>query len=362
MASLVIVWRKKFIFAKIVVLLLIHFKPQNSLQRMKRFFHLRTATFAIFSLIASLSSAQDPEFTQFYSNPLYLNPAFAGTQKCPRLVMNYRNQWPSLSGSFVTTSASYDQHVKTIQGGLGLIVMNDRAAENTLNTTTLSGIYSYEQPISRQFSIKAGLQATYFQKSLDWDKLTFGDMIDPRKGFIYQTQDVQRGGKVSNVDFSAGILGFSNTIYGGFAVHHLNEPNESLIVGTSRLPMKYTVHAGAVIPIEKKRKNSDANISPNVLYRRQGEFQQLNLGLYVNKGPLVAGIWFRGLLFGEKYRDSFITTIGIQSDVVRFGYSYDLTISELTPSTGGSHEVSLTINFDCKPPRTGRRFVPCPSF
>ena len=37
--------------------------------------------------------AQDPSFTQFYANPLYLNPAFAGTARCPRLNLNYRNQW-----------------------------------------------------------------------------------------------------------------------------------------------------------------------------------------------------------------------------------------------------------------------------
>lgn len=306
--------------------------------------------------------AQDPEFTQFYANPLYLNPAFAGTARCPRLVMNYRNQWPSLSGTFVTTSASYDQHVPTIQGGLGLIVLNDRAAQGTLNTTTFSGIYSYQQAVTRKFSIKAGLQASYLQKSLDWSKLTFGDMIDPRKGFIYNTADVPRGGTVKAVDFSAGILGFSDKIYGGFAVHHLNEPNESLIVGTSRLPMKYTAHLGAVIPIEKKNRDADAKLSPNILYRRQGEFQQLNMGLYVSKGPLVAGVWFRGLLFGETYRDSFIATIGIQTDVVRFGYSYDVTISELTPSTGGSHEVSLGINFECRQKKKKFRTIACPSF
>ena len=40
--------------------------------------------------------AQDPEFTQFYANPLYLNPAFAGSARCPRIVMNYRNQWPGM--------------------------------------------------------------------------------------------------------------------------------------------------------------------------------------------------------------------------------------------------------------------------
>ena len=328
---------------------------------MNKRFRLILAFLSVLVAVAELR-AQDPEFTQFYANPLYLNPAFAGTNRCPRLVMNYRNQWPSLTGNFVTTSASYDQYVNTIQGGLGLIVMNDRAAQGTLNTTTLSGMYSYQQPISRKFSIKAGLQASYFQKTLDWSKLTFGDMIDPRKGFIYQTNDVQRGGQVKAIDFSAGLLGFSDKFYGGVAVHHLNEPNESLILGTSRLPMKYTVHAGAVIPIEKKSKDNDARLSPNVLYRRQGEFQQLNLGMYVSKGPLVAGIWFRGLLFGQTYRDAFIATVGIQTDVVRFGYSYDITISELKPSTGGSHEVSLGIYFECRQKKKRFRPITCPTF
>lgn len=327
----------------------------------KRFLLVAGVSFLLSFGLTSETQAQDPEFTQFYANPLYLNPAFAGTARCPRLVMNYRNQWPALTGTFVTTSASYDQHVETIQGGLGLLVTNDRAGRGTLNTTTVSGIYSYQQPISRNFSLKAGFQATYFQKALDWSKLTFGDMIDPRKGFIYETQDIPRGGSVNNVDFSAGILGFSEKIYFGFAAHHLTEPNESLVVGTSRLPMKWTGHVGAVIPIDKRNRYSESSISPNILYRRQGEFQQLNIGLYVRKGPLVGGIWYRGILFSD-YRDAFITTVGIQTDVIRFGYSYDVTVSELTPATGGSHEISMTLQFDCRPKRTKFRTISCPSF
>lgn len=44
-----------------------------------------------FTLIIASSSihAQDPVFTQFYSNPVYLNPAFSGSNKCPRIVSNY---------------------------------------------------------------------------------------------------------------------------------------------------------------------------------------------------------------------------------------------------------------------------------
>ncbi len=313
--------------------------------------------FAMVVLGGLSAMAQDPQFTQFYANPLYLNPAFAGTARCPRVVLNYRNQWPALTGTFVTTSASYDQHVDGLMGGLGLLVTNDQAGKGTLNTTTVSGIYSYQQAISRKFSMKFGFQATYFQKSLDWSKLTFGDQIDPRRGFIYNTNDVPRGGKVGNADFSAGLLGYTDIYFVGVAVHHLTQPNESLIVGTSRLPMKITGHAGAAIPLGMKGKYGEARtrISPNVLYQQQAAFRQLNLGLYIDHGPITAGVWYRT-------RDSFIALIGFHTDKFKFGYSYDLTTSKLTTRTAGSHEVSMQIQFNCKPKKRRFRVVACPTF
>ncbi|MBT5147547.1 MAG: PorP/SprF family type IX secretion system membrane protein, partial [Flavobacteriales bacterium] len=143
-----------------------------------------------FALLAGIMSvctpnevhAQDAEFTQYYANPLFLNPAFAGGNRDPRLVMSYRNQWPAMSGSYVTQAVSYDQHVKSIQGGLGLTVMSDQAGQNTLKTTRITGMYAYQQNLTRKISLRAALEASYFQKSLDWSNLTFGDMIDPRRG------------------------------------------------------------------------------------------------------------------------------------------------------------------------------------
>ena len=310
------------------------------------------------SLLGMLSAlAQDPQFTQFYANPLYLNPAFAGTARCPRVALNYRNQWPALSGTFVTTSASYDQDVRGLMGGLGLLVTSDQAGKGTLNTTTVSGIYSYTQAISRKFSIKAGFQATYFQKSLDWNKLTFGDMIDPRRGFIYSTNDVPRGGTVGNADFSVGFLGYSDIFFVGFAANHLTEPNESLIVGDSKLPLKITAHAGAAIPLGMRGKYGEpkTKLSPSILYQQQAAFRQLNIGLYVDHGPIMAGVWYRS-------RDAFIALIGFHTDKFKFGYSYDVTTSKLTTATAGSHEVSLTMQFDCKKKRRRVRTVPCPTF
>jgi len=311
---------------------------------------------ALFSLVLGFNlKAQDPEFTQFYANPLYLNPAFAGTHNCPRVALNYRNQWPGISGTFVTQSVSYDQNVRGLKGGLGLLVTNYVAAK-TLSTLNVSGMYSYQFKVSRQFSIRAGFQATFFQKSLDWSKLTFGDMIDPRRGFVYTTADIPRGGNKTGVDFSAGLLGFSKNFYFGFAAHHLTEPDESLVQGNSPLPMKLTGHAGALISLsESKYSQNDAKISPNVLFRQQGTFQQLNLGLYVTKGPLWFGAWYRNA-------DAFILLIGLQSDLAKIGYSYDVTTSKLTLATAGSHEVSFQLNFTCKPPRKRYRTISCPSF
>ena len=134
--------------------------------------------------------SQDPTFTQFYSNPVYLNPAFAGSSGCPRISLNYRNEWPSLSGNYVTYCASFDTYAKSISGGLGIIAMHDQQGQATIQTSMIGVIYSYNLKVNRKFSLMFGVKAAYFQKFLDWNKLTFGDMIDPRRGFIYQTGDV----------------------------------------------------------------------------------------------------------------------------------------------------------------------------
>lgn len=296
--------------------------------------------------------AQDPEFTQFYANPLYLNPAFAGAARCPRICLNYRNQWPGITGTFVTYSASYDQHIDAIQGGVGFLFTNDRAGQATINTTNISGMYAYQLNITREFSMKIGMQATYAQKSVDWSKLNFGDMIDPRRGFVYNTSEVPNVTSRTNVDFSAGLLGYSRRYFFGFAVHHITEPDEGFL-GQSKLPMKYTGHAGAVIPLGGRY--GESNISPNILYQKQGDFEQLNLGIYFTKGPIVGGAWYRN-------RDSFILLLGFQQDLFKFGYSYDVTVSKLTNATAGSHELSFQMQFECRPKKKKFRTVSCPSF
>jgi type IX secretion system PorP/SprF family membrane protein len=310
----------------------------------------------LFSLAYSeLAFAQDPQFTQFYANPLYLNPAFAGSARCPRFIMNYRDQWPGISGTYNTFHASYDQHVDAISGGIGLMAMSDQAGTGgIIKRTWFSAVYSYQLNVTREFSIAAGFQATYAQASVDWSKLTFGDEIDPKRGFVYNTLENPGYGHRSYGDVSVGMLGYSKRYFFGFAADHLTQPDEGLVTGPSPLPMKITAHAGAVIPLDMA-KDAETTISPNILYMKQQDFQEILLGLYLTKGPIVGGLWYRN-------QDSFVALIGFQKDMFKFGYSYDLTTSKLTNVTAGSHEISLQILFSCKPKKKKFRTISCPSF
>jgi type IX secretion system PorP/SprF family membrane protein len=310
-------------------------------------------------VLSSFSSqqlfAQDAEFSQFYANTLYLNPAFAGTNNCPRVALNYRNQWTSISGSYTTSSFSYDQEVKDL-GGIGLLVTHDVAAK-TISTLNVSGIYAKGFSINRVISIRVGFQATYFQKSLDFNKLTFGDMIDPKRGFVYKTNEVFEGDKKSGIDFSGGAILYSDIFYAGIAAHHVTEPQESLIESEkSPLPIKLTAHVGAMLDLPGDRYTSErVKLSPNILFRQQGTFQQLNIGLYIIKGAFWGGVWYRN-------EDSFIVLAGFKTSTFKVGYSYDVTTSKLTLSSGGTHEISLGINFPCKPKKRSVRPLSCPSF
>lgn len=304
----------------------------------------------MFSYIDCLG--QDPNFSQFYANRLYLNPAFAGTAKCPRLTLNYRNQWPGIDNSFITYAASYDQNIDAISGGLGVQLMSDRAGEGVLSTTSAAFMYSYQFEVNRKFSIRAGFQGTVVQKAIDVSNLRFGDMIDARRGFVYQSQEQIPNDRIIYPDFSFGMLGFSEKYYFGFAVHHLTSPDEGLI-DLSPLPQRITGHFGAKYSLGIRR--DDMFISPNVIYQSQGPAQEINLGLYVSKGPIVLGLW-------NRLSDAFIALVGVQTDDFKIGYSYDLTTSVLSERTAGSHEISFSYIFPCRPKKVKFQTISCPSF
>jgi len=304
----------------------------------------------LFILLAGFArcNAQDVIYTQFYANPLYLNPALAGAKLDQRFTFNYRNQWPGLKKGYVSYSATWDQQFDKIKGALGVIANADIGGGGLYNRFSTSGIYSYRLQASHYIVLNGAIQAGYMQYRLDWNKLVFYDQIDINTGNIEPTREyLPPKMNIGNVDFSAGVLaGFKESMYLGIAVNHLSRPDMAFYEGSSnKLKMRFTVHSGILIDFFQGMEGSDLrnfSISPNVVYVQQGSFHQLNLGMYANTYPLVAGLWLRHT-FGNP--DAVIALLGLQQKNYKIGYSFDYTISRLTIKSGGAHEISVAWMF-----------------
>jgi len=308
-------------------------------------------------------SGQDLAFSQYYANPVYLNPALAGNKICPRITLNYRNQFPGLGNHYVSYCAGADMYVNAISGGVAVLASADMTGP--LASFSGSAVYSYHLKISRNLTMNAALQAGYYQYRLNWEKLVFEDMIVPGTGEIVGgTENQPDRVKVGDVDFSSGfVLGYNERLYLGAAVHHITMPDMAFYVGnTSRLDMRFTVHAGALIDLQEGLQGSEnekLSFSPNIVYMQQGDFHQLNGGMYVNFYPFVSGLWLR---HNFENPDALIVLLGFQQPEFKLGYSYDFTLSRLGLPAGGAHEVSFVWFLPCPKKEFKYKAIKCPSF
>jgi type IX secretion system PorP/SprF family membrane protein len=315
-------------------------------------------------------SAQSPQFSQYYAAPLILNPGFTGNTTQFRAAANYRHQWPSIPGAFVSYSIAFDQYLESINSGIGLLAMRDQAGTGGLSFTSVHGMYSYNVQISRKLAARAGASFGMVQRSIDLNKLTFTDQLI--RGVGANTSE-NLGGRRSYFDMSSGLVFYGHKFWSGISVFHLNRPNESLLGDVSQIPMKLSLHGGYNIPVKKNEKRKVVqSLTFTGHYKHQKKFDQLDIGAYYNVEPLVFGFWYRGLPLIKTYEplygnnDAFVLMAGYELYELRIGYSYDITISRLVSNTGGSHEIAVIYEFAQKNRKRktySRRFiVPCAKF
>ena len=191
------------------------------------------------------ASCQDVQYSQYYANPLYLNPAFSGSTTMHRLVVNHRLQWPNLPKAFANYSASYDYNATGLNSGFGLLLNSDVAGSASLRSNLISFNYAYNIQLQDKWVIKPAMAFGWVNRTIDYEKLVFGDQIDfGMDGAPTQDPAVSAIKANSYIDIATGILAYSQNFWFGFSVFHVNEPNNSLINGQSTVPMKYSIHSG----------------------------------------------------------------------------------------------------------------------
>ena len=313
------------------------------------------ALFLLYLLCTVDLSGQDPVFSQFYSAPLQLNPGLAGVAHKPNFAINYRNQWPSLNKAYQTYAISYDQYFDDYNSGVGLYFQTDDAGNGILRTTKAAAIYAYRLRVNRIWQVRWGIELGFVQSRLDWNRLIFGDQLDPEYGPLspggtpipgeeIQPEDLS----LKYLDLGTGGVIYSRKFYAGLSIRHLNTPSQSYL-GTNQslsggLPLRWNIHLGTEMPLQQSNKGrGGAFLSPGLLYVRQGPFWQVNFGTFVGLGDIYGGIWYRHV---GSDPDAVIGALGLRKGHLRVTYSYDATISPLSYKSGGSHEISILMDLD----------------
>lgn len=336
---------------------------------------MKTKIFLIILFCISIKVVgQDPHFSQYYSAPMYLNPAFTGTGSDHRFIANYRNQWPNLANGFVTYSFSYDYNLHDLRSGVGLLATVDKAGSANLSSTSFGFLYSYKVQLSNKWIVTPGLYFGYGRRSIDFNKLVFGDQLEFSNDGQAPTTDPSFGslGSTGYFDFGSGILVYNKTFWAGFSAYHLNQPNRSLLGEESEIPVKTSLHAGVKIPLYNGmfKRERVSSIAPSFVYQNQGSFDQLDVGLHFLYEPIMIGVWYRGIPIQQNTKDNVsqdaaVLILGLQFDQLELAYSYDFTISELGTVSGGAHEVSIKYSMDINMRSKTKRkdkFIPCPTF
>ena len=331
-----------------------------------------TILFSSFSVILGL--AQDPEFSQYYAAPLSLNPAFSGTTSDHRFIANHRNQWPNITNGFVTSAISYDYNLQEKNSGLGLMIMTDKAGTASLKSTVINFQYAYKVSLQDKWVLSSGLNFGIGNRNIDFNKLIFGDQLEFDSNGNPPSDDPVFSNLHSSTyfDFGGGMLAYNRKFWFGFSAWHLNRPNRSLINEEAQIPIKTSLHGGVRIPLYHGvfKRDRIAAIMPSFVYKHQGQFDQLDLGTYFLYEPVVLGLWYRGIPIRQNTldnisQDAVVVILGFQLSKVELTYSYDLTVSELGPVSGGAHEIALKFNVDlAKQVKTKKKqkFIPCPTF
>jgi type IX secretion system PorP/SprF family membrane protein len=159
--------------------------------------------------------AQDPQFSQYYAAPLYLNPAFTGTSEDHRFIANYRNQWPNAARGFVTYAFSYDVNLNHYNSGIGFLATVDQAGTAGMRSSQLNFLYSYKWNVSNKWVVSAGLNFGYAFRSIDLNRLIFGDQLQFESDGTVPTDDqaLFNLGNTQYFDFNSGVLAYNKNFW-----------------------------------------------------------------------------------------------------------------------------------------------------
>jgi type IX secretion system PorP/SprF family membrane protein len=318
-------------------------------------------------LTAMKLQAQDMHFSQFVLAPVFLNPANSGAENKIRAILNYREQWKSVASPYKTVGLSYDMRIHESNSGFfagGITFYSDKAGDAKMGIAQANLNLAYHLRLQEGMHLGLGIMGGYAQRSVTLDGLQWGNQYD---GMDYNSALATGEPTGSNFSNSFGDVGAGVTwsyvkgekymtgndqlaIVAGFSVLHPHQPNYSFYSDPNEiLYRRYVAHGHAVFTVSKK---SRLAIAPAFLFQMQGGAKELLFGSnfkfrlqesskytgFVSESSFSLGCFYRN-------KDAVILTSMFTYANYSVGFSYDINVSDLKPTSNGKGGFELSLRF-----------------
>ena len=273
-------------------------------------------------------------FTQYFINPVLINPGAAGCKPGKNIFLNYRNTWANHPGSPQTFSVSFDGMVSN-KVGLGAFIMRDNYG--SLQTTKALLSYSYKLH-DENYDFGIGFTTEYLKYNVD--AVLSGGTVDKNDPWIAEKQN---GDKY--FDAALGAHGIINKKYvvdvvlPGLVRTQLNDTDSESSVDTTS-SFNYIAGLGYIYELPQY----DMTVYPSVYIKKLRNINTLidfNVLMTFYDGVLSGGASYG---YGDDERLGFV--IGAKLNKIKFYYSYDFSFKEFQAYNNGSHELMINYNFE----------------
>ncbi|MDD2634082.1 MAG: type IX secretion system membrane protein PorP/SprF [Bacteroidales bacterium] len=288
----------------------------------------------ILALGLNAFSQQIPLHSQYMMDLSTVNPAVAGSYDFTPISLNYRQQWVGFEGAPVTQYFNAHKYMgKNV--GLGISLFNELTSPT--RRTGMQVSFAYHIPLSEDFSKKLsfGLAPVVFQHYLNASLITTDQPNDPAAESGFNNQFCP--------DANFGVM-FSknNQYYVGLSVFNLLQIRRDLFQVMDQIenPIERSFY---LVGGYQFHVHEDFSIDPSALvqYQINAPFQfDVNLrGVYKNRFGL--GVSYR-------YEDAVVYMAFVSFNNFRVGYSYDMTLSDISMYSFGSNEFHVSYRIPSK--------------
>ncbi len=132
--------------------------------------------FLFCSLSSLVFAQQDPLYSQYFNNPMLINPAFAGSNERLYAGAAYRSQWTGIEGGPVTLN--FNSHIGLVNNkvGVGMLAVQDQLGD--IKNTQYGGVFSYRIKLSNS-TFSFGMQAGFTRYATDPNAVRVLNNPDP---------------------------------------------------------------------------------------------------------------------------------------------------------------------------------------